>query len=115
MIRLVFKLAALSAWSRRASLLLLILSVIASSSLLLGIDLARQSARDTFSNAVSGTDLVVGAQNSPVAMLLYSVFRIGEPSRNMPYSVLEKLQADRRVKSALPIALGDSYRGYAVV
>ncbi|HEX4917575.1 MAG TPA: ABC transporter permease [Limnobacter sp.] len=115
MMRTVLKLAALSAWSRRGSLLLLTLSVVASCSLLLGIDLARQSARNTFSNAVSGTDLVVGAQNSPVALLLYSVFRIGEPTRNMPYTVLAQLQADPRVKSALPIALGDSYRGYAVV
>ncbi|WP_370262347.1 ABC transporter permease [Limnobacter sp.] len=112
---ILLKLAALSAWSRRASLLLLTLSVMASSVLLLGIDLARQSARDTFSNAVSGTDLVVGAQNSPVALLLYSVFRIGEPARNMPFEAFKQIQADPRVKSALPIALGDSYRGYPVV
>lgn len=115
MIQTLVLLASKSAWSRRGSLLLLLLSVITSTGLLLGIDLARQSAKASFSNAVAGTDLIVGAQTSPVSLLLYSVFRIGQATRNMPYSEFERLQTDARVKSALPIALGDSYRGYAVV
>jgi len=115
MIQTLLLLASKSAWSRRGSLLLLLLSVITSTGLLLGIDLARQSAKASFSNAVAGTDLIVGAQTSPVSLLLYSVFRIGQATRNMPYSEFERLQTDARVKSALPIALGDSYRGYAVV
>lgn len=115
MIQTLLLLASKSAWSRRGSLLLLLLSVITSTGLLLGIDLARQSAKASFSNAVAGTDLIVGAQTSPVSLLLYSVFRIGQATRNMPYSEFERLQADARVRSALPIALGDSYRGYAVV
>lgn len=115
MIQTLLLLASKSAWSRRGSLFLLLLSVITSTGLLLGIDLARQSAKASFSNAVAGTDLIVGAQTSPVSLLLYSVFRIGQATRNMPYSEFERLQTDARVKSALPIALGDSYRGYAVV
>ncbi|MBU0784888.1 MAG: ABC transporter permease [Gammaproteobacteria bacterium] len=108
-------LASRSAWSRKGSLLLLLLSVITSTCLLLGIDLARQSAKASFSNAVAGTDLIVGAQTSPVSLLLYSVFRIGQATRNVPYAEFERLEQDPRVKSALPIALGDSYRGFAVV
>ena len=115
MIQTLFLLASRSAWSRKASLFLLLISVITSSCLLLGIDLARQSAKASFSNAVAGTDLIVGAQTSPVSLLLYSVFRIGQATRNVPYSEFERLEQDPRVKSALPIALGDSYRGFAVV
>jgi putative ABC transport system permease protein len=77
--------------------------------------LARQSAKASFSNAVAGTDLIVGAQTSPVSLLLYSVFRIGQATRNVPYAEFERLEQDPRVKSALPIALGDSYQGFAVV
>eukprot|EP01030_Chromulinospumella_sphaerica_P012883 gene12883-12671_t len=101
--------------NRKGSLLLLLLSVITSTCLLLGIDLARQSAKASFSNAVAGTDLIVGAQTSPVSLLLYSVFRIGQATRNVPYAEFERLEQDPRVKSALPIALGDSYQGFAVV
>lgn len=115
MIQTLFLLASRSAWSRKGSLLLLMLSVITSTCLLLGIDLARQSAKASFSNAVAGTDLIVGAQTSPVSLLLYSVFRIGQATRNVPYAEFERLEQDPRVKSALPIALGDSYRGFAVV
>lgn len=115
MIQTLFLLASRSAWSRKGSLLLLLLSVITSSCLLLGIDLARQSAKASFSNAVAGTDLIVGAQTSPVSLLLYSVFRIGQATRNVPYAEFERLEQDPRVKSALPIALGDSYLGFAVV
>ena len=115
MIQTLLLLASKSAWSRKGSLLLLLLSVITSTCLLLGIDLARQSAKASFSNAVAGTDLIVGAQTSPVSLLLYSVFRIGEATRNVPYAEFERLEQDPRVKSALPIALGDSYRGFAVV
>lgn len=110
-----FRLAACSAWSRRSSLALLLLSILTSTVLLLSIDLARQSARSTFSNAVSGTDLIVGAQNSPLALLLYSVFRMGEASRNMPIEAYEELKRNPMVKHAIPIALGDSYRGFSVV
>lgn len=115
MIQTLLLLASRSAWSRKASLLLLLLSVITSTCLLLGIDLARQSAKASFSNAVAGTDLIVGAQTSPVSLLLYSVFRIGQATQNVPYSEFERLEKDPRVKHALPIALGDSYRGFAVV
>jgi putative ABC transport system permease protein len=115
MIQTLFLLASRSALSRKGSLLLLLLSVITSTCLLLGIDLARQSAKASFSNAVAGTDLIVGAQTSPVSLLLYSVFRIGQATRNVPYAEFERLETDPRVKSALPIALGDSYKGFAVV
>lgn len=115
MIKTLLLLASKSAWSRKGSLMLLLLSVITSTCLLLGIDLARQSAKASFSNAVAGTDLIVGAQTSPVSLLLYSVFRIGQATRNVPYAEFERLEQDPRVKSALPIALGDSYRGFAVV
>lgn len=115
MIQTLLLLASKSAWSRKGSLMLLLLSVITSTCLLLGIDLARQSAKASFSNAVAGTDLIVGAQTSPVSLLLYSVFRIGQATRNVPYAEFERLEQDLRVKSALPIALGDSYQGFAVV
>lgn len=115
MIQTLSLLASRSAWSRKGSLFLLLLSVITSTCLLLGIDLARQSAKASFSNAVAGTDLIVGAQTSPVSLLLYSVFRIGQATRNVPYTEFERLEQDPRVKSALPIALGDSYQGFAVV
>lgn len=113
--RLIAQLAWRSAWSRRGSLALLVLSIATSTVLFLGLDLIRQSTRSSFANAVSGTDLIVGAQNSGVSLLLYSVFRLGEAAPNMPVQVISELRKDPRVASVIPIALGDSFQGFPVV
>ena len=39
--------------------------------------------RDNFSQAVSGTDLIVGARTGPVQLLLYAVFRIGSATNSV--------------------------------
>lgn len=109
------KLAFYSAWSRRSSLSLLLVCVATSASLLLSLDLIRQSARQSFAQSVSGTDLIVGGPGSPMGLMLYSVFRLGEPARELPFSAVEFIRNDKRVAWALPMSLGDSYRGYPVL
>ena len=44
-------------------------------------------ARESFSNTVSGTDLIVGARSGQVNLLLYSVFRIGNPKARRTWLV----------------------------
>lgn len=104
-----------SAMSRSASLSLLLVCVAASASLLLSLDLIRQSAKQSFAQSVSGTDLIVGGPGSPMGLMLYSVLRLGEPARELPYTALEFIQKDKRVAWALPMSLGDSYRGFPVL
>ena len=58
-------LALKSAWNRRYTLVLTLIAIALSVTLLLGIERLRQDARDSFSQAVSGTDLIVGARTSP--------------------------------------------------
>lgn len=108
-------LAARSAWNRRFVLGLIIASIALSTFLLLGIERLRHDVRENFSSAVSGTDLIVGARTGSVQLLLYSVFRIGQASNNMRWSSVEALAANRAVAWAVPISLGDSHRGFAVV
>lgn len=114
-LRHLLKLVFYSAMSRRSSLSLLLVCVATSASLLLSLDLIRQSARQSFAQSVSGTDLIVGGPGSPMGLMLYSVFRLGEPARELPYSAVEFIQKDKRVAWALPMSLGDSYRGYPVL
>lgn len=109
------KLVLMSAWSRRGSLSLLLVCVATSASLLLCLDLIRQSARQSFAQSVSGTDLIVGGPGSPMGLMLYSVFRLGEPARELPYSAVDFIRKDKRVAWALPMSLGDSYRGFPVL
>ena len=108
-------LAARSAWNRRFALGLVLASIALSTVLLLGIERLRQDVRQNFSAAVSGTDLIVGARTGPVELLLYAVFRIGSASNNMRYSSVLALAQHRAVAWAVPLSLGDSHHGFAVL
>ena len=83
--------------------------------LLLGIERIRQDLRANFSQAVSGTDLIVGARTGPVQLLLYSVFRIGNATNNIRVSSIEAIAKHRAVAWTVPLSLGDSHRGYPVL
>ena len=109
------RLALASAWNRRTTLGLTVLAIALSVTMLLGVERARSSAREGFAQAVSGTDLIVGARTSPVQLMLYAVFHLGEATNNMRWSSFERVAANPSVAWAVPLSLGDSPRGFAVV
>lgn len=113
--RALLHLALASAWNRRLSLGLSLLAVMLAASLLLGVERIRQAARDNFAQSLSGTDLVVGARTSPVQLVLYSVFRLGEATNNLSWESYEQIARDPSIAWSVPISLGDSHRGYPVL
>lgn len=110
-----FLLASKSAWGRRGSLILAILSITISLTLLLGVDMTRKQAKNSFLNTISQTDLIVGARSGPVNLLLYSVFRLGNATNNISYDAYERIRSDQRVKWTIPLSLGDSHKSFRVL
>jgi len=110
-----FRLAARSALNRRYTLGLMLLAIALSSAMLLGIERVRHEVRDSFSQSVSGTDLVVGARTSPVQLMLYAIFRIGGATNNMGWDSAQKLAKNPAVAWTIPLSLGDSHRGFPVL
>lgn len=108
-------LAARSAWNRRATLSLTVLAIALSVCLLLGVERLRQSVRVGFEQSISGADLIVGARGSPLQLMLYTVFRIGEATNNIDWKSVEALAAHPAVAFSIPLSLGDSHRGYPVL
>lgn len=108
-------LAAKSAWNRRFTLGLMLLTIALSSAMLLGIERVHHAVRDSFSQSVSGTDLVVGARTSPVQLLLYAIFHIGGATNNIGWDSAQKLARNPAVAWTIPISLGDSHRGFTVL
>ena len=104
-----------SAWSRRQALSLVTMSVAVSVLILLSVQQLRDDARRSFSNALSGVDLIVGPRGSATELMLYSVFQIGRPSRNMGFAGFEQIQQMPQVRWAVPIQLGDTYKGHPVL
>ncbi|MCA2959734.1 MAG: ABC transporter permease [Silvanigrellales bacterium] len=110
-----FLLASRSLWNRRFTTLLTAASVALSVALLLGVERVRVGARDSFSNTISQTHLIVGARGGPVQLLLYTVFRMGNATNNVSYESYQKYANHPVVEWTIPFSLGDSYRGFRVV
>ena len=101
--------------NRKVTALLTIFSIAVSVALLLGVERVRVEAKNSFTSTISGTDLIVGARSSSINLLLYSVFHIGNATNNITWQTYEELSSDPVVDWTVPIALGDSHRGYRVV
>ena len=104
-----------SALNRRGTLALVVLSIALATALLLGLERLRTDIRSSFSQSVSGTDLVVGARTSPVQLMLYAVFRVGGATHNIRVDSLRALAEHRAVAWVVPLSLGDSHRGRPVL
>jgi putative ABC transport system permease protein len=111
MLRLIRK----SILNRRATVALTVLSIALSVTLLLGVERLRVGMRSAFAGTISGTDLVVGARTGTIPLLLYSVFRIGNPTNNVSWKSYQDLAKLPQVAWSIPISLGDSHRGFRVL
>jgi putative ABC transport system permease protein len=109
------RLATHSAWNRRSTLLWVVVSIALSSLLMLTLERIRTDARASFRQAVSGTDLIVGARTSPTQLLLYAVFHSGSPTHNIRMSSLQALAEHPSIDWVVPLSLGDSHRGFSVL
>lgn len=101
--------------NRKGSVLLTVLALTVSIFVLLAVEHIRHQARESFSNTVSGVDLIVGARTGSLNLLLYSVFRIGSPTNNISWNSYQAIASGKNIAWAVPIALGDSYQGYRVM
>jgi putative ABC transport system permease protein len=107
--------AARSAWNRRGTLALVALSIALATALLLSLERLRSDIRSSFTLAVSGTDLIVGARTGPVQLMLYAVFRVGGATNNIRMDSVRAIAAHRAVAWTVPLSLGDSHRGLPVL
>ena len=111
----ILTLAGKSLWNRRLTSALVVLAIALSVTLLLGVARLRTQARASFAHTLSGTDLIVGARGGPINLLLYSVFRIGDPTNNVNWTSYRTLATHPQVAWTVPLSLGDSHRGFRVL
>lgn len=62
-----------------------------------------------------GIDIVIGTKGSPMQLILSSVYHIDIPTGNIPYDQAKKWMAHPHIKTAIPLALGDNWRGYRII
>ena len=104
-----------SLFSRKKTLVLTFISLTISMLVLFSVEHLRLQVKESFQRTNSGTDLIVGAPSGQISLLLYSVFRIGQPTNDISYQSFEVLNNHAAINWAIPLALGDSHRGFRVL
>lgn len=66
-------------------------------------------------NNTKNIDLVIGAKGSPLQMILSSVYHMDNPTGNIPLAEAEKIMQSPFVEYAVPLSLGDNYKGHRIV
>jgi putative ABC transport system permease protein len=77
--------------------------------------LVTHQIEDRMGRDARGIDLVAGAKGSPMQLILSAVFHLDAPAGNIPLAAAKQLAQNRAVKKAIPLALGDSFRGHRIV
>ena len=62
-----------------------------------------------------GIDLVAGAKGSPLQVILSAIYHLDVPTGNIPLKQAQEIARHRAVKKTIPLALGDSYKGFRIV
>src|SRR6266481_3340525 len=99
----------------------LVASTLTAVSIALGVSLVVASVllargiKEGFIAGATDYNLVVGAKGSPTQLVLSVVFRMDLATPNIEYTIYRDLQQDPRVETAVPIGLGDAYRGFRYV
>ena len=77
--------------------------------------LATAQTEERLARDARPVDMVVGAKGSPLQLILSSVLHVDVPTGNIALAEARKVSAHPMVAAAIPLALGDSYRGFRIV
>lgn len=112
---MLLKLVLASLWSRRVMAILTCTSIAISMLVLIGVEHLRTEVKNNFERTVSGVDLIVGGRTSGINLLLFSVFKIGNPSNNIQWESYQDIINNKQVAWSVPISMGDSHKGFSVI
>lgn len=91
---------------------LLLAAGIATISLLL---LLQQQLENKVTRSIDGIDMVMGAKGSPLQLILSAVYHADSPTGNIPWKAAKPWMRNPQIARAIPLAYGDSYKGYSIV
>lgn len=102
-------------WFKPLNTILSIILLTASVAIISLLILLQEQFEKQFSSNIDGVDVVLGAQGSPLQLILSSVYQVDAPTGNISYSEAKTWMKHPFVKSAIPLAFGDNYRGFKIV
>ncbi len=102
-------------WHRRLGALVNLILLALGTGIISLLLLLQGQVEQKFQNDLRGVDLVIGAKGSPLQLVLSAVYQIDAPTGNVPIAAVKSILQGPMVGGAIPLAYGDSYRGYRIV
>lgn len=90
-------------------------SVALAGGLLMSVWVVKQQSKATFSGVNAGFDAVLGARGSKLQLVLNSIFHLEASPGNLAWQDVLDIRKHPSVELAVPLAVGDNYRGYRLV
>ncbi|WP_417350570.1 ABC transporter permease [Flavobacterium alkalisoli] len=112
---MITKIAWKNIWFKPLNTLLSIILLTASVAIITLLILLQDQFEKKFSDNIDGIDMVLGAQGSPLQLILSSVYQVDAPTGNIDYNEAKKWMKHPFVETAIPLAFGDNYRGFRIV
>ncbi len=112
---MILKLAWKNLWFKPLNTLLSIILLASSVAIITLLIILQKQFEEQFSSNADGIDLVLGAQGSPLQLVLSSVYQVDAPTGNIDYDSAKVWMRHPFVQSAIPLAFGDNYLGYKIV
>lgn len=112
---MITKIAWKNLWFKPLNTVLSIILLTASVAIISLLILLQQQFENKFSKNIEGVDLVLGAQGSPLQLILSAVYQLDSPTGNINYNEAETWMNHPFVETAIPLAFGDNYMGYKIV
>ena len=112
---MIAKLAWKNIWFKPLNTLLSILLLSSSVAIITLLILLQKQFEEQFSSNADNIDLVLGAQGSPLQLVLSSVYQVDAPTGNINYDSARVWMRHPFIQSAIPLAFGDNYLGYKIV
>lgn len=100
--------------NRKLNVTLALASIVLGSALFSAVEQVRSGVKESFSNTISSTDLIIGARSGATSVLLSTVFHIGSPANNIDIKTFEHFKEHEAVEWAVPLSFGDSHHGFRV-
>jgi len=112
---MITKIAWKNIWFKPLNTALSIILLTASVAIITLLILLDEQFEKKFNSNIDGIDMVLGAQGSPLQLILSSVYQVDAPTGNIDYAEAKTWMHSPMVKSAIPLAFGDNYLGYRIV
>lgn len=109
------KLAWKNIWFKPLNTILSILLLTASVAIITVLILVEKQFEEKYQSNLDGVDLVLGAQGSPLQLVLSSVYQVDDPTGNISFDSAKVWMKHPYVKKAIPLAYGDNYVGFKIV